>query len=115
MLTGTCRAIQNTIYKKTIYPLRADCYSLVNDTFPKINDQRSCLLTRTERLDIYAGITIANVILNMGRVAFMYVILIKASNALHNGMLASVLGLPIRFFDINPIGMNFKKKIIGHV
>ena len=77
---------------------------MLNDTFPKITDQGSCHLSRTQRLEIYAGITIINVIINLGRVAFVYAILIEASRVLHNEVLASVLAFPIRFFDINPIG-----------
>ncbi|KAL5474531.1 hypothetical protein EMCRGX_G026489 [Ephydatia muelleri] len=92
-----------------------DCFTLVNDTFPRLNDQDSCHLTRPQRLEIYAGIVIINIILNLGRVASIYVILVKASHALHSKTLASILGFPIRFFDTNPIGriLNYFSKDVS--
>lgn len=87
---------------------RANCVSLGNSTFPDINDRSLCHFTLLQKLEIYAGITILNVILNIFRVAFMFLVLIRASCALHNATVASVLGFPMRFFDINPIGMQFK-------
>ena len=69
-----------------------------------LNTRDSCILTTAQRLEIHAGIVLINVILNLGRAASVYLILVKASHALHNKALASILGFPIRFFDTNPIG-----------
>ncbi|KAL5503399.1 hypothetical protein EMCRGX_G010341 [Ephydatia muelleri] len=82
----------------------ANCFSLVNSTLPAINGGGTCHFTFAQKLEIYAGIIMMNAILNICRVASMFVILIRASCALHNAILASILDFPIRFFDSNPIG-----------
>ncbi|KAL5474368.1 hypothetical protein EMCRGX_G026307 [Ephydatia muelleri] len=79
----------------------ANCYKNLNATLI-IRDL--CILTTAQRLEIYGGIMLINVILNLGRAASVYFVLVKASHALHNKTLASILGFPIRFFDTNPIG-----------
>ena len=86
-----------------IHIFRANCYKNLNATLI-IRDL--CILTTAQRLEIYGGIMLINVILNLGRAASVYFVLVKASHALHNKTLASILGFPIRFFDTNPIGRN---------
>eukprot|EP00731_Ephydatia_muelleri_P021947 Em0014g538a len=81
-----------------------NCFKNVNYMNATLNIHDSCILTTAQRLEIHAGIVLINVILNLGRAASVYVILVKASHALHNKALASILGFPIRFFDTNPIG-----------
>eukprot|EP00731_Ephydatia_muelleri_P021951 Em0014g542a len=82
----------------------ANCFKRGNYINSTSNNHDSCILTTAQRLEIYGGIMLINVILNLGRAASVYFILVKASHALHNKTLASILGFPIRFFDTNPIG-----------
>ena len=108
LLTGMFSTMHILNIYTSFHP-RANCISLVNRTLPYIISGRSlCHLTLLHKVEIYAGITILNVILNICRVAFLFVILIRASCALHNAILASILGFPIRFFDLNPIGKQLK-------
>ena len=64
----------------------------------------TCMLSWNLRLEIYGGLSVLVVILNFGRVAFLFTVLVEATRKLHNKALGSLLRAPIRFFDTNPAG-----------
>nr|XP_019960169.1 PREDICTED: multidrug resistance-associated protein 4-like [Paralichthys olivaceus] len=68
-------------------------------------------------LGIYAGLTGATLILGFARNLFMFNILVKSAQALHNHMFKAILRAPVRFFDTNPIGrvLNRFSKDIGQL
>ena len=65
----------------------------------------TCFLTTNQRIAIYAGCSMAAVVLSFIRALLFYFICVNASRVLHNRMFASVLRAPLLFFDTNPIGM----------
>uniref|UniRef100_A0A672ZR01 Cystic fibrosis transmembrane conductance regulator n=1 Tax=Sphaeramia orbicularis TaxID=375764 RepID=A0A672ZR01_9TELE len=66
-------------------------------------------------LGIYAGLTAATIIFGFMRNLFLFNVLVRCAQALHNRMFNSILRTPVRFFDINPIGriLNRFSKDIG--
>ncbi|XP_053272848.1 ATP-binding cassette sub-family C member 4 [Pleuronectes platessa] len=55
-------------------------------------------------LGVYAGLTAATIILGFARNIFMFNVLVRCAQALHDQMFKSILRAPVRFFDTNPIG-----------
>ena len=64
----------------------------------------TCFLSTNQRIAIYAGCSIAAVVLSFIRALLFYYICVNASRVLHDRMFASVLRAPVLFFDTNPIG-----------
>ena len=88
-------------------PCRATCSQL--NTTLELAENRSvpstCYLSTNQRIAIYAGCSIAAVVLSFIRALLFYFICVNASRVLHNRMFASVLRAPVLFFDNNPIGI----------
>uniref|UniRef100_A0A672ZTF0 ATP-binding cassette, sub-family C (CFTR/MRP), member 4 n=1 Tax=Sphaeramia orbicularis TaxID=375764 RepID=A0A672ZTF0_9TELE len=61
------------------------------------------------------GLTAATIIFGFMRNLFLFNVLVRCAQALHNRMFNSILRTPVRFFDINPIGriLNRFSKDIG--
>uniref|UniRef100_A0A667Z5H1 Multidrug resistance-associated protein 4-like n=1 Tax=Myripristis murdjan TaxID=586833 RepID=A0A667Z5H1_9TELE len=68
-------------------------------------------------LSIYAGLTVATIILGFARNFILFNVLVKCAQTLHNRMFSSILRTPVRFFDVNPIGriLNRFSKDIGQL
>ena len=64
----------------------------------------TCFLSTNQRIAIFAGCSMAAVMLSFIRALLFYFICVNASRVLHNRMFASVLRAPVLFFDTNPIG-----------
>ncbi|XP_019856381.1 PREDICTED: multidrug resistance-associated protein 4-like isoform X2 [Amphimedon queenslandica] len=75
----------------------------------------TCLLSNSERVQIYSGLTAGLIALSFIGKAFMCGLLIRSAQVLHNRMFSHVLRAPIYFFDTNPIGqiLNRFSKDIG--
>uniref|UniRef100_H2SRT7 Cystic fibrosis transmembrane conductance regulator n=1 Tax=Takifugu rubripes TaxID=31033 RepID=H2SRT7_TAKRU len=77
----------------------------------------------TEQLDtdfylgIYGGLTLATVIFGFIRNMFLFNVLVRCAQSLHDRMFTAILRTPVRFFDINPIGriLNRFSKDIGQL
>lgn len=48
--------------------------------------------------------TAATIIFGFARNLFLFNVLVKCAQSLHNRMFNAILRTPVRFFDINPIG-----------
>ncbi|XP_068575379.1 ATP-binding cassette sub-family C member 4 [Cebidichthys violaceus] len=55
-------------------------------------------------LGVYGGLTVAVIIFGFLRNMILFHVLVKSTQSLHKRMFSSILGTPVRFFDINPIG-----------
>lgn len=71
----------------------------------------SCYLSTNQRIAIYSASAMAAVVLNLFKTLLFYFICINASRVLHNWMFGAVLRAPVRFFDINPIGLQYSSTI----
>uniref|UniRef100_A0A672ZTZ8 ATP-binding cassette, sub-family C (CFTR/MRP), member 4 n=1 Tax=Sphaeramia orbicularis TaxID=375764 RepID=A0A672ZTZ8_9TELE len=69
----------------------------------------------TMPLVVFTGLTAATIIFGFMRNLFLFNVLVRCAQALHNRMFNSILRTPVRFFDINPIGriLNRFSKDIG--
>ncbi|XP_029302444.1 multidrug resistance-associated protein 4-like isoform X2 [Cottoperca gobio] len=74
-------------------------------------------LDTTFYLGIYGGLTAATVIFGFIRNMALFNVLVKSAQSLHNRMFNAILGTPVRFFDVNPIGrvLNRFSKDIGQL
>lgn len=52
----------------------------------------------------FPGLTLATIFFGFIRNLFLFSVLVKCAQSLHNRMFKALLGTPVRFFDINPIG-----------
>nr|XP_046237998.1 ATP-binding cassette sub-family C member 4-like isoform X2 [Scatophagus argus] len=68
-------------------------------------------------LGVYGGLTIATIIFGFMRNLFLFNVLVRCAQSLHNRMFSAILRTPVRFFDINPIGrvLNRFAKDIGQL
>ncbi|XP_068612667.1 LOW QUALITY PROTEIN: ATP-binding cassette sub-family C member 4-like, partial [Brachionichthys hirsutus] len=55
-------------------------------------------------LGIYGGLTAAVVVFGFIRNLFLFHVLVRSAQSLHDRMFDSILRTPVRFFDVNPIG-----------
>ncbi|XP_068165844.1 ATP-binding cassette sub-family C member 4 [Antennarius striatus] len=55
-------------------------------------------------LGIYGGLTAAVIVFGFIRNLFLFHVLVRSAQTLHNRMFTAILRTPVRFFDINPIG-----------
>ena len=53
---------------------------------------------------IYAGLVGSAMIMSFARAILFFYVCVRAAKKLHNKMLTAVLRVPVRFFDVNPIG-----------
>ncbi len=63
----------------------------------------------TTNMNIYAVLIGTSVIIVMVDLIFFYLICIKSSINIHNGMTRAVLTAPMHFFDSNPMGIIYHK------
>ena len=63
-----------------------------------------CSLNHGQRIGVSGGLTGLVIVLNFIRVVLAYVVTVNASRLLHNNTFGSILRVPVRFFDTNPIG-----------
>ncbi len=64
----------------------------------------TCQLDSNTRLWIFTILVAVAMFLYVFRAVCIYALTINAARVLHNGMFASVLRAPVRFFDTNPSG-----------
>ena len=77
---------------------RANCDAAVNLS------QSTCSLDDDQRIGLYAVLVVAVIITTIGRFILFFVLVIRASQVLHDKMFKSILRAPVLFFDTNPIG-----------
>ncbi|XP_037318655.1 ATP-binding cassette sub-family C member 4-like isoform X2 [Pungitius pungitius] len=84
-------------------------------TLPRLNTTAE--LDTTFYLSVYGGLTAATIVFGFARNLSLFHVLVKSAQSLHNSMFNSILGTPVRFFDINPIGrvLNRFSKDIGQL
>lgn len=72
--------------------------------------QRACCtachleLRRRSCFSGFPGLTLATIFFGFIRNLFLFTVLVRCAQSLHNRMFKALLGTPVRFFDINPIG-----------
>ncbi|XP_014219727.1 multidrug resistance-associated protein 4-like [Copidosoma floridanum] len=88
-----------------------------NSTFDTEKYETAKYLDRDTALYVYTGLIVGTIVWTVARNALFFKICMNASKSLHNGMFASILRAPMRFFDINPSGriLNRFSKDIGAV
>lgn len=52
----------------------------------------------------FLGLTLATIVFGFIRNMFLFNVLVRCAQSLHDRMFTSILRTPVRFFDINPIG-----------
>ena len=57
-----------------------------------------------QRIGIHGGIVAFAIFVILMRVVFCYLVILTASQSIHNKMLKTILRVPMLFFDTNPIG-----------
>lgn len=86
-----------------LFCYRAGCLSgnmsASNESLPAY-----CYLTHGQRIGVSGGLVGVVVALSFVRVVLAYMVMVNASRLLHNLTFASILRVPVRFFDTNPIG-----------
>lgn len=75
-----------------------------NQSASDLSESLTCSLSDTERAITYAVLIASCVALNLLRGALFYLVCINASRVLHNRMFATILRVPVLFFDNNPSG-----------
>ena len=53
---------------------------------------------------IYAGLVGSAMLLSFARAILFFYVCVRAAKKLHNKMFTAVMRVPVRFFDVNPIG-----------
>lgn len=53
---------------------------------------------------LFPGLTLATIFFGFIRNLFLFSVLVRCAQSLHNRMFKALLRTPVRFFDINPIG-----------
>ena len=77
---------------------RAEC------TVDPNNVSTTCTFTTHQRIQVYTSLTAGFVVLYCLKSILLCVLLLRASQVLHNRMFSHVLRAPVHFFDTNPIG-----------
>ncbi|XP_064381893.1 ATP-binding cassette sub-family C member 4-like isoform X2 [Halichondria panicea] len=77
----------------------------------------TCSLDDDQRRGVYGALIVSLIGFNLLRAVMCYAICVNASRVLHNRMFASVMRVPVLFFDTNPIGriLNRFSKDIGYL
>uniref|UniRef100_H3CYA8 Cystic fibrosis transmembrane conductance regulator n=1 Tax=Tetraodon nigroviridis TaxID=99883 RepID=H3CYA8_TETNG len=68
-------------------------------------------------LGVYGGLTLATIVFGFIRNMFLFNVLVKCAQSLHDSMFKAILRTPVLFFDVNPIGriLNRFSKDIGQL
>ena len=93
------------MYTEFLCPCRAMCAS--HNTSVAINitvATGTCTFDPRQRIGTLAGITAGAVVLGFARIFLIVCILVNAGCVLHDRMFASMMRVPIRFYDTNPSG-----------
>ncbi len=82
---------------------RAQCSS-ENQSILVSDNWTTCSLDDDQRRGIYGALIVGLIGLNLLRAVVCYALCVNSSRVLHNRMFASVIRVPVLFFDTNPIG-----------
>ena len=55
-------------------------------------------------LGVYGGLVLITMLMAFCRALLFFYVAIRSAKKLHNQMFGAILRVPMRFFDINPIG-----------
>ena len=95
----------------------ADCSSQNLTALEETNrtTRQLCTLNLDQRVGVYGGSVLAVILLNLTRTIAFFFVCVNGSRVLHNRMFASILRVPVLFFDTNPIGrvLNRFSKDVG--
>lgn len=77
----------------------------INLPIPKLVQTFIQLIRKNSVLSFFfSGLTLATIVFGFIRNMFLFNLLVRCAQSLHDRMFTAILRTPVRFFDINPIG-----------